>query len=79
MHVKLNDPSVPGEAPDVSEKALLREHEQHRHRCNARLGLSRAAVDRMVQEFIAAGGGVTLGRPAYAAHSRQYADAASAG
>ncbi len=47
-------------------------HVMQRDHCGARLGLTAATIEQMVNTFVATHGGVTICPPAYAATSRQY-------
>ena len=47
-------------------------HVIQRDHCGARLGLTAATIEQMVNTFVATHGGVTICPTAYAATSRQY-------
>jgi hypothetical protein len=51
---------------------LYREQIVHRDRCRARLRISAQDVARMVTEFAASRGGITMCPSAYVVHSDQY-------
>ena len=57
--------------PRLVEEELHRRHIEHRQRCGLRLGMSEAAVGKMVESFINSHGGVTQCPTAYAVMSRQ--------
>jgi hypothetical protein len=47
-------------------------HVMQRDHCGARLGLTAATIEQMVNTFVTTHGGVTICPPAYAATSPQY-------
>jgi hypothetical protein len=55
-----------------SEDRLYREQIDHRDRCRARLRINADEVARMVREFAASRGGITMCPAAYVAQSAQY-------
>jgi hypothetical protein len=56
----------------VSAEALHLRHFAHRQRCEARLKLSPADIEKMVAGFLSSHGSVTACPTAYALPSRQY-------
>jgi hypothetical protein len=72
MHKMPNDFAATGAQPPLSEAALHSQHVAQRNRCEARLGLTNAAIEEMVRGFLAAHGSATKCPAAYALPSGQY-------
>jgi hypothetical protein len=54
------------------EEQLHQGNVDDRQRCQARLGISEPAMNKMITDFLAARGSATVCPPAYAVLSRQY-------
>ena len=72
MHTTFDDGDTSRDQTRLSEEALQAQHLKQRYRCEARLGLSAAEIEKMVAEFLASHGSVTKCPTAYAMPSRQY-------
>jgi hypothetical protein len=56
----------------TEEELLLRQHNEHQHKSSVRLHLRVEDIERMIMEFSASHGGITICPPTYAAPSPQY-------
>ena len=73
MRTKLGNPKIAAiQTTGDTEHDLDMVHVMQRDHCCARLGLTAAKIEQMVNTFVAAHGGVTVCPPAYVATSRQY-------
>jgi hypothetical protein len=72
MRKKLEEFAICRKPTQLSAAALEAEHRMLRDRCEARLGLTDAAIEKMVRDYLACRGSATLCPAAYATTSRQY-------
>ena len=72
MRKKLDDFAVSRKPTHLSPAALEAQHMVLRNRCEARLGLTNAAIEKLVSDYLASHGSATLCPVAYATTSRQY-------
>ncbi len=72
MPKKLDEFTVSLKPTHLSRSALETQHMALRNRCEARLGLTNAAIEKMVNAYLASHGSATICPAAYATVSRQY-------
>jgi hypothetical protein len=72
MNTTFDDANTSRDPSRLSDESLQAQHVRQRCRCEARLGLSSAEIEKMVADFVASHGSVTRCPTAYAMPSRQY-------
>ena len=72
MHTTFDDASTSRDPTRMSEESLQAQHVKQRYRCESRLGLSSAEIEKLVADFLASHGTATMCPTAYAMASRQY-------
>jgi hypothetical protein len=72
MHKVFRRVAPSTDADVLPEHELYMQHLAQRQRGQTRLKLSAADIDKMVAQFVASHGSVTVCPPAYACTSRQY-------
>jgi hypothetical protein len=72
MRKKLDEFAASQKPAHLTVAVLEAHHRMQRDRCEARLGLSKAAIETMVREYLTSHRSATICPAAYATTSRQY-------